>query len=698
METLESRRMLSATLTNGLLSVVTGDGDDDVTVGFGLGRSVVVTENGATTSFAMGDVTKIEVSTGGGNDKFATTVDTLVVRDNGVTTVYTLPDVSVSGGDGNDTLRTGRGNDTLVGGAGNDSLQGQDGQDAIGGNEGDDYIDGGAGNDSMHGGVGGDTIFGGAAADGNDVMDSGGGGIATLDVLDFSSRPIGIRIYVGQPVASGQFGVEADTINAGFTIIYGTNGDDHFIGTNGTDFYNSMYGNDRTEGRGGDDFLSNFSGKDTMLGGDGDDVLDSAEGDSSLDGGAGDDTFETFTGNDTVIGGPGIDTVTYANRNVPLTLFIEPTARSGQNGEKDFLNVDLENVIGGRSDDFIVGTEAENRLEGGDGNDSIDGVGGRDEIIGGRGDDTLEGNRGNDQLDGGEGNDTLRGFEGNDNLQGNDGNDELFGGADNDALDGGAGSDRMFGEDGIDTADYHLREDNLRLCANGRAESGASGENDTIAEDIEAITAGSGNDTLLGSDRADSMFGELGSDVIRGFGGDDLLVGGFNGSDTIDGGTGRDRMFAQPYGADEGDRDMIDYSSRGENFVIRIDGKPTSGAAGEGDTIYAGFEIIAGGLGNDKIFGTDRAETILGNAGNDELRGFGGNDRLDGGAGNDRLIGGDGDDVLIGRAGRDTLYGQNGADNIYADDRAFDYVFGGAGRDKFRADKGDRLVEVELRK
>jgi Ca2+-binding RTX toxin-like protein len=62
------------------------------------------------------------------------------------------------------------------------------------------------------------------------------------------------------------------------------------------------------------------------------------------------------------------------------------------------------------------------------------------------------------------------------------------------------------------------------------------------------------------------------------------------------------------------------------------------------------------------------------------------------------LIGGDGDDILIGRAGRDTLYGQNGADVFYADDRAFDYVFGGPGRDQFRADRGDRLVEVEARK
>ena len=79
------------------------------------------------------------------------------------------------------------------------------------------------------------------------------------------------------------------------------------------------------------------------------------------------------------------------------------------------------------------------------------------------------------------------------------------------------------------------------------------------------------------------------------------------------------------------------------------------------------------------------------------VRGLGGNDKLDGGDGNDRLIGGDGNDTLTGRAGRDTLYGQNGNDTLFADDGAFDHLFGGPGRDRFRADAVDRLAELEVR-
>jgi Ca2+-binding RTX toxin-like protein len=43
------------------------------------------------------------------------------------------------------------------------------------------------------------------------------------------------------------------------------------------------------------------------------------------------------------------------------------------------------------------------------------------------------------------------------------------------------------------------------------------------------------------------------------------------------------------------------------------------------------------------------------------------------------------------------LYGQNGSDVLYADDGAFDYLFGGGGRDRFRADSVDRLAELETR-
>lgn len=71
------------------------------------------------------------------------------------------------------------------------------------------------------------------------------------------------------------------------------------------------------------------------------------------------------------------------------------------------------------------------------------------------------------------------------------------------------------------------------------------------------------------------------------------------------------------------------------------------------------------------LYGTDRADTLTGGAGDDILYGFGGDDTLKGGAGNDvlaghagndRLQGGDGDDYLLGGAGDDLIDGGGGTD------------------------------------
>ena len=577
---------MAASVVSGSLNVVTGSGADNVTIGLvGSGR-IAVTENGVTTNFASGDVQRIEVLLGGGNDKFAVTVDRLTVRKGPITLTFTLPGVTVLGGDGNDTITTGRGNDrvfgdnqlprsgvatadgndvidthagndSLIAGGGNDKLTGGEGNDSIEGNDGDDSIDGGLGNDTMDGGDGGDTISGGTGPDGNDVMAPGPNTFQTPpDILDFSKRSVGINIFVGQPGASGQPGLETDTIRAGFNVMFGTRGNDHFIGTDARDGFNGMQGDDLTEGRGGDDFLFNFAGRDTILGGDGNDSLDSADGPALLDGGAGNDHLEAFNGDDTMIGGDGIDEVIYVNNSQPLQIFLDGLPHSGRAGEKDTINTDIERVIGGRNNDLIVGNASDNLLNGERGNDTIRGLGGNDQIVGGDGDDEMEGNDGDDRLD------------------------------------GGKGADKFAGGAGTDTAQYSNRTDDL---------------------------------------------------------------------------------------------------------TIRADGRPVSGAKDEKDTVNSDFEIIRTGSGNDVIFGTDNADQIFAGLGNDVVRGLGGNDKLDGGNGNDRLIGGDGNDTLTGRAGRDTLYGQNGNDTLFADDGAFDHLFGGAGRDRFRADSVDRLAELEVR-
>ncbi|MGE6383541.1 type I secretion C-terminal target domain-containing protein [Shewanella baltica] len=77
----------------------------------------------------------------------------------------------------------------------------------------------------------------------------------------------------------------------------------------------------------------------------------------------------------------------------------------------------------------------------------------------------------------------------------------------------------------------------------------------------------------------------------------------------------------------------------------------------------------------DQSGANDKADILLGSAGNDILFGQGGNDYLDGGAGKDTLYGGNGNDTLIGGDGNDTLIGGLGNDVLRGDSGADTFVW-----------------------
>jgi Ca2+-binding RTX toxin-like protein len=128
-----------------------------------------------------------------------------------------------------------------------------------------------------------------------------------------------------------------------------------------------------------------------------------------------------------------------------------------------------------------------------------------------------------------------------------------------------------------------------------------------------------------------------------------------------------------------------------------------NGAAGN-DTIvpapgspfpYDGV-VSWGGRGDDRLIAPRNSwGALIREAGDDVLTGGRQGDNSFGGAGNDRLSGTGGADSLRG-GGRDLIFGGPGRDRINWRDSKRDRVRCGAGRDRVKADRRDRLRGCEV--
>lgn len=450
------------------------------------------------------------------------------------------------------------------------------------------------------------------------------------------------------------------------------------------------------DGGSGSDTLNGGPSDDRLSGGPGDDILNGHEGDDTLVGGSGSDAFNG--GGNTVTGtGVGLkDTVDYSDRSSPVTVDIDGVPDDGGTAEGDNVATDIESVIGGSSDDSLIGSASPNFLIGGSGNDVVDGGGEGDFLIGGEGDDILNGGAGADSVDanpffdapgddtlnGGDGNDHLAGRTGADTLNGDGGADALAGGEGDDDLRGGSGddhlvpdfgsdtvsgdsgddwieagfcgdrfivicgasegSDALAGGDGTDSVSYARRQAGVLVTLDGVANDGEAGEGDGVST-IENIGGGDRDDTLSGDDRSNLLDGGQGNDTLNGGAGNDSLIGGLDGADVLNGGAGEDALDggSGPQGDvfNGGDGiDTADYSSRNDPVTVDLDGKADDGATGEHDNV--------GPLGD--------VENIVGGSEFDVLRGNAAVNVLSGGDGDDLLGGGPATDVLIGGPGRDS--------------------------------------------
>ena len=266
-ETLENRSMLSATVDDsGLLTIVGTQRRDviEVVAGTTLGSVVLRGVAGVPRDTTFANVTRVSISSLGGNDR--------IVVGSGIRDVSgNFIPFTIDAGIGDDVVDGGDGDDRILGAPGNDVGRGNGGNDDIDLGAGNDFGYGGTGNDRVVGNRGVDRLFGGA---GDDSLDGGGENDT-------------VRGEDGNDTLSGGVGVD---------ILFGGAGNDSASGDSG---------NDSVLGEAGDDRLAGGSGRDTIRGGAGDDSLDGGDDSDDLFGDDGDDSINGGRGRDRLRGGAG---------------------------------------------------------------------------------------------------------------------------------------------------------------------------------------------------------------------------------------------------------------------------------------------------------------------------------------------------------------------------------------------------------
>jgi len=241
---------------------------------------------------------------------------------------------------------------------------------------------------------------------------------------------------------------------------------------------------------------------------------------------------------------------------------------------------------------------------------------------------------------------------------------------------------------------------------------------------VAIIDGTSNNDTLIGTDTADT---------INGLAGNDILVGGLGGDRYVMSGTGSISFSGTRFGPilQSGNDIVRNNATDGVMDTLVLEGISTTSELLQNSLRRVGNDLVLEygllksapiniapflslhqGLQHltvsDYYSSTDNRhlqveytdaagvvqtvnlETVLGGfingtAADDVLSGTTGNDILSGFAGNDRLVGGQGDDIIEGGLGNDTLTGNAGIDTL----------IGGAGNDVYGIyDATDTVVEM----
>jgi Ca2+-binding RTX toxin-like protein len=378
----------------------------------------------------------------------------------------------IYGGAGNDIIVSSYGSNTVYGEAGDDILQGGSGNDSVLGGDGHDTLVGDIGNDTLEGGFGNDLLRAEAGADrlvssaGNDTLIGGSGADVFVITVQPNSTTIIKDFY---PDIVGER-IDLSAFGSAITLNYKIEATSIklLIANNQTVLLERITLND---------FLSPAAFVGVS-------AFNNVDAPATID-----QLFFAKVGAETIDGGAGHDTVSYVNATgFSQVDLLNTTSNPGFAAGDVLIGIEhltgsnfIEQFQGDDAGNIFIGNGGNDQLFGRNGNDSLYGNADNDSLFGQNDLDLLDGGAGNDTLDGGKGNDTLLGGDNNDTLLGKEDNDRLEGGAGNDVLDGNAGTDLLFGDAGNDT-----------------------------------LYGNSGNDTINGGDGLDFIAGQAGADSLSG--------------------------------------------------------------------------------------------------------------------------------------------------------------------------------------
>lgn len=633
----------------------------------------------------------------------------------------------VTGGSGKDDLLD---IDNIVGSGYNDTIQGNEkanvidgasGADIMAGDTGDDvyYVDNSgdvvieganAGNDLVHSYVvaytltdnvengrimqmGTTWLTGNAlanvlyASQDNNVIDGAGG----VDTVSYEYMTSAVAVNLELTAAQETGGSGRDTLIAIENVI-GTRYDDVLIGNTGNNSLDGGLGADVMRGGLGDDIyrVDNVGdviveaadgGVDTVISSavqytlaqNVENVVIDSTGVANMTGNALDNRIEAAAGDNVINGAGGIDTVSYVSATGAITIDLAVTSSQATGGSGNDTLINVENVIGGKSDDKLSGNAEANALYGGAGADWLDGRDNNDTLFGEAGYDTLIGGLGSDTYVFGRGGDIDRIIE----------NDATAGNTDTILFTGGITASQLWFGRELNDLSIRIIGTNDRIFvsdwyagAQHRVEKFQTATGGVLlGSQVEALVQAMANLTppalgqvvlppnyasalapvmaanwqgeqgesfgLIGGAGNDTIEGGAGDDAISGGAGDDTLIG-HAGNDTLSGGSGRNTLIGglgnDIYDVDSAQDVIVELANEGSDLV-RASVSFVLPEHVERLTLVGNAAID--GTGNDAVnvlFGNGAANTLNGGAGNDTLNGYAGNDTLIGGTGNDRYL------------------------------------------------------------